>query len=490
MKNYKTALFLLFTLTIFTNCSKDNDDNDATTNELNDFVYRGMNAFYLYKDDVPDLADNRFRNDNAYNTFLNDFNSPRSLFDHLVFDEEDRFSWIVDDFVALEQAFSGVSTSNGMEFQLFRLNNGIFGIITHILPNTSAARNGIKRGDVFYAINNNRLTQENINNLLGQDNYDVNLGDYNNNGTPEMFDDTVTETTRRVPLSKTQYTEDPILINNVLNVDGKQIAYLMYNSFTGTNKFNADLNTVFSEFKNANATELVLDLRYNSGGSVRTAIILSSLITGQFTDEIFSTEAWNSDFQEFFNNEDPELLINRFIDNIDGEPLQSLNLSRLYVLTSPRSASASELVINSLRPYINVVQIGTNTSGKFQASTTLYDSDNFRRQGANPNHGYAMQPLIFKSLNVAGVTDYFNGLTPDIFLEESIANLGELGTLNEPLLARAIADINGGAIVKLDNKNTKSIPMFSITNKSIINGGMYDDKTKHLNLLKKLRIEQ
>jgi len=65
MKNYKIAFFLLITLTLFTNCSKDNDDNDATTNELNDFVYRGMNAFYLYKDDVPDLADNRFRNDNA-----------------------------------------------------------------------------------------------------------------------------------------------------------------------------------------------------------------------------------------------------------------------------------------------------------------------------------------------------------------------------------------------------------------------------------------
>ena len=490
MKNYKIAFFLLITLTLFTNCSKDNDDNDATTNELNDFVYRGMNAFYLYKDDVPDLADNRFRNDNAYNTFLNNFNSPRNLFDHLIFDEEDRFSWIVDDFVALEQAFSGVSTSNGMEFQLFRLNDGIFGIITHILPNTSAASNGLKRGDVFYAINNSRLTQSNLNSLLGQDNYDVNLGDYNDNGTPEMFDDTITETSRRVPLSKTQYTEDPILINNVLNVNGKQIAYLMYNSFTGTNQFNADLNTVFGVFKNANATELVLDLRYNSGGSVRTAIILSSLITGQFTGDIFSTEAWNSDFQEFFNNEDPELLINRFIDNIDGEPLQSLNLSRLYVLTSPRSASASELVINSLRPYIDVIQIGTNTSGKFQASTTLYDSDNFRRQGANPNHGYAMQPLIFKSLNAAGVTDYFNGLTPDIFLDESIANLGELGTQNEPLLARAIADITGGNIAKFDIQKTKNIPMFSVANKSIINGGMYDDKTEHLNLLKKLRIEQ
>ena len=112
-----------------------------------------------------------------------------------------------------------------------------------------------------------------------------------------------------------------------------------------------------------------------------------------------------------------------------------------YILTTGGSASASELVINCLDPYINVVQIGTTTAGKYQASITLYDSENFGREGANPNHTYAMQPLVLKSLNAQGVTDYDNGLSPDITLSEDIGNLGMLGDENEPLLKAAIDDI-------------------------------------------------
>ena len=132
-------------------------------------------------------------------------------------------------------------------------------------------------------------------------------------------------------------------------------------------------------------------------------------------------------------------------------PLNSLNLSKVYILTSGRSASASELVINALSPYIEVIQIGTTTAGKYQASITLYDSPNFSREGANPSHTYAVQPLIYKSLNANGVTDYFNGLTPNITLGEQINNMGVLGDENEPLLAEAISNITGSG----RSKNTK-----------------------------------
>ena len=108
-----------------------------------------------------------------------------------------------------------------------------------------------------------------------------------------------------------------------------------------------------------------------------------------------------------------------------------------------RTASASELLINGLEPYINVVQIGERTTGKFQASTTLYDSEDFGRRGANPNHTYAIQPMIFKTLNANGKTDYHDGLNPDIELIEDIENLGIIGDLNEPLLQAALNDIQG-----------------------------------------------
>ncbi len=450
MKTLK-ALILLITISfIATGCFEDNDDNTISTNEINDFVWKGMNAFYLYKDNIPDLANNRFPGDAEYTDYLNTFSKPEDLFESLIFQRAtvDRFSWIVDDYIALEQAFSGITTNNGMEYNLYSYpdnSNNVFGVVVYVLPGTSAESQNLKRGDIFYAVDNNQLTTSNFSTLLGPDNYALSFGDYDTNGTPEINDDTIVSNNETKSLTKVQYTENPILVSNVLDVGGTKIAYLMYNGFTGTDQFNTELNDTFGTFKSANATELVLDLRYNPGGSVNTAILLSSMITGQFTGEIFSREEWNAEFQQALEDEDPELLINRFVNNNDGTALNSLNLNKVYILTTSRSASASELVINSLNPYIDVVQIGATTSGKYQASTTLYDSPNFRRSGANPNHTYAMQPLIFKSSNVDGVTDFFNGLSPDSanVLNESINDLGTLGDVNEPLLAAAIAKILG-----------------------------------------------
>ena len=111
-------------------------------------------------------------------------------------------------------------------------------------------------------------------------------------------------------------------------------------------------------------------------------------------------------------------------------------------MTTGDSASASELLINTLNPYIDVIHIGTTTEGKYQGSITLYDSENFQRNGANPNHTYAMQPLVLKLANTVGFTDYSEGLNPDIVISENPQNYGILGNENEPLLARALSEIS------------------------------------------------
>ena len=135
-----------------------------------------------------------------------------------------------------------------------------------------------------------------------------------------------------------------------------------------------------------------------------------------------------------------------FTNSIEGSgSINSLNLSRVYVLTTNRrTASASELVINSLKPYIDVVVIGENTVGKTQASQTVYDSPSlFSDQGANSSHTYAMQPLLANSVNKNDALVPSTGLTPDIQLTEIPFELGILGDVNEPLLAAAIANIAG-----------------------------------------------
>ncbi|MBT8375898.1 MAG: carboxyl-terminal protease, partial [Bacteroidia bacterium] len=98
---------------------------------------------------------------------------------------------------------------------------------------------------------------------------------------------------------------------------------------------------------------------------------------------------------------------------------------------------------NSLRPYVEVVQIGDFTTGKTQASTLLYDSPNFGPEDINPNHTYALLPLIADSTNKNDELVPADGLEPTISLIESPSNFGTLGDLNEPLLAAAIEDITG-----------------------------------------------
>jgi hypothetical protein len=99
------------------------------------------------------------------------------------------------------------------------------------------------------------------------------------------------------------------------------------------------------------------------------------------------------------------------------------------------------MIINSLRSYIEVIQIGTQTVGKSQASTTIYDSSNFQRQGANPGHLYALQPLVAITVNKDDQVVPSTGLVPDIEVKESITNYGVLGTIEEPMLAAALLAI-------------------------------------------------
>ena len=135
-------------------------------------------------------------------------------------------------------------------------------------------------------------------------------------------------------------------------------------------------------------------------------------------------------------------------------PISSLNLNKIYILTTDGTASSSELVINGLDPYIDVVKIGTTTYGKVRGFCNPYDAPNFDRANANPNHKYAMQPIAIKASNSNGVSDYYNGFTPDYpityqtssgteYEGENIIDLGVLGDVNEPFLAKALSLITG-----------------------------------------------
>jgi C-terminal processing protease CtpA/Prc len=436
-----TLLTLVFSFTF--SCFEDNDDSISGTTDIKNFVWKAMNFAYLYKDNISNLANDRFEpNSDEYQRFLNEYESPEELFESLVYAREtvDRFSWITSDYIALEQRFSGVTKTNGAEFNFYNApgsSNDVFGVVRLVQPNSNAATTTLTRGQVFNKIDDIPLTEDNLSALLSNENYTLNLATYNTNGTDTPDDDSLTDGTETITLTKTIFSENPIFKTRVINLNNENVGYIMYNGFVAD--YDSQLNAAFANFQAENIQHLILDLRYNPGGSVNSASVLGSMITG-ISNEIFAKLQYNSDLQ--INNTNYG-----FTSTIsEGVSINSVGLDKVYVIATRSSASASEMIINSLRSHIDVVHIGTKTVGKSQASVTLYDSPNFQRQGVNPGHLYALQPLVAITVNKDNQSVPSTGIIPTIEVEESVSNYGVLGDSNEPLLAAAIASIGTGKI--------------------------------------------
>ena len=371
--NYLLVAYLFLSFTILS-CDKDDDpvrepipesvDLDFSTLEVQDFIWKGLNLWYLWKDDVSSLSDSYLDNEQDYYDLLNSYSEPDDFFESLLHlpVSVDVYSWIEDDYVKLENSFQGIIKSNGVKYQLTYesgSNSDLFAYINYVLPNSDASGKDIKRGYVFDAIDGEQLTVKNYKELINQDSYVMNFAELNG-GNP-------ISNGKSVSLTQSQYTENPIYISKTLDVEGVKIGYLMYNGFDSG--FEEELNDAFSQLKADGVTDLVLDLRYNRGGYSYMAIQLASAITGQFKGEVLKKDVYNLAIQQYYENNHSDWLVDNFIDkvrDIEGKELgiiSSLNLNTVYVLTSSETASASEVVISGLKPYINVVTIGTTTYG-------------------------------------------------------------------------------------------------------------------------------
>lgn len=477
----KFKLIIIFFLVVFgfQSC-QDNDDIGAPAYlEVNDFIWKGLNLYYLWQADVPNLADDKFKTQTQLNIFLSGYPQPENLFESLLYkpaslnpaaETVDRFSWIVDDYLELEGQLQGTTNNNGVDYILYKRENSdeIFGVVRYIIANSDASTKNIKRGDFFTGVNGTQLSLSNYQALLfGSNNdYTLNLADYNGGA--------ITPNGKTVALTKTILDENPILVNKVIVSGSHKIGYLMYNGFYAN--YDTQLNNAFGALKSQGITDLVLDLRYNSGGSIQTATRLASMITGQFTGQVFAKQQWNDKIESYFAANDPESLKNLFTDKMGTTAINSVGMTKIYILTSTNTASASELVINGLKPHIGVVQIGDVTKGKNVGSVTLYDSPTFGKEKRNPNHRYAMQPIVLKIVNSAGFGDYQSGLDPNFTLKETVSNLDVLGSPTEPLLSLAIGKITGTARMK---QSTPGIQLEYFNDSKSINGiqnQMYLDK--------------
>jgi C-terminal processing protease CtpA/Prc len=418
---------------------EDEDDNISPREndfEIEDFIWEGLNTFYYWQNTVPDLADIRFNSQKSYASFLSQFNANHELLFESLLSDKDRFSWIMSDYTALEKQLSRVYTTSGMMLGLARVgdSNDLFAFVRYVLPDSDAAAKNIERGDLFLSINNEQLTINNYRDLLSSDDgsFSIQLS--------EMIGQTITPTAVSVDLVKAEIQENPIHIHKLIELNNAKIGYLMYNGFV--TDFEGQLESAFAEFQTEGIDYLIVDLRYNRGGRTSTAIKLASMITGQFSGEVFAQTQHNDKLSSY--NE----------DYLFESSAVQLEMDQLFVISSAETASASELLINGLSPYIDIVLIGDNTTGKNVGSYSIYDwIDN--EGSRNPRHTWAMQPITLKIANSEGFADFENGLQADHRQQENVANLGILGKIDEPLLEKTLKVM--GVLPPKSEKNQLSL---------------------------------
>lgn len=431
-------------------CNRD-DNGTENTHSVNDFIWKGMNFWYYWQKEVPALADHSYQSSNFAGTKSNEF------FYSLLYNypNTDRFSWIVEDVDVLLQSFSGISKSSGMDFSLYLNENktDITGIVNYVVPNSPADRAGIKRGDLLTGVNGSPLTTQNYTQLQN-DQYRITIL---NPTTGNTSDKNITAVVLE---------ENPIAFTKTFDINGKKIGYLVYNGFRAN--YNDELNAAIASLKQDNITDLILDLRYNGGGSVTSAVALGQMITGQFTGKPFVSTEYNakvgSQLNRTYTLTNKVNIYNENSDKIGEQTINSLQLNQLYVLTSSSTASASELTIDGLRAYIPVTLIGSPTYGKFVGSITLFDSPNdhyISYENRNKNHKWAMQPITFAYYNAHKTPHPTNGgglsVNHSITPREYFGTLREFGEYSDIALRKALSLASGTQIQATASSSAKKI---------------------------------
>jgi C-terminal processing protease CtpA/Prc len=472
---------LLFSCKEDKNSGSTNNDNDKY---VNNWIYNNMSFWYLWNTKMPGKPNYAL--------------SPEPFFESLLYDRGnvtgDRFSWIQENFIELLDLLQGVTPYDvGFEYVGYskdEKSTDVLGQIAYVKPNTDAEKIGLKRGDFFTKVNGTTLNTSNWRNLLSGSETSV---------TITFINMKTGITTNKTVKKEANYAENPVFFNDVYEVDGHKIGYLVYNFFAAgptQNDYSYDkkLNDVFGSFKSAGITELVLDLRYNSGGSMNSATLLASMIVPNLnTNDIFTQLEFNSLVQPLLIEEYGEdEIIDKLRDKLNtakggensGEAINNAggSIQKLYVLTGRWTASASELVINGLEPYMpgKIFLIGTTTVGKNVGSISLYEEK-------DPKNKWGMQPIVLRYFNKDGKADFLSGFTPDIEEKDNDDKLS-LGDPDELMLKIAIDHITGTYVPPAGLKSGVSGKLTfgsSVERKAWANTAIFDGS-----LLKKLNTER
>lgn len=459
MKHLLHTIYIILLIS-FTSCGEDRTGEYYALIEDKMWIEQTMRENYLWSEHIPAIQEEKEYFTQASTFFKN------MLYKQALDGKGDSYSYMEEitnsESEQARSLYLNRTSTYGMEFELMKDplkgTNHTLARILYVLPGSPAASAGIKRGDWLTSIGKDYITTDNVKGLKygGRQTFARDVIIKNDNG------ELAWKAKDTVSVSPSVTMEiNPFLIDTIYHINGQKIAYLVYNEFsTGPNnessetEYNKQMKQIFSNFKKESPDAFVLDLRYNSGGYLSCAQILGSLMT--------PSENMGKDFikLEYNSQMDPKTTSYPFLSEYADA---NLNLNKLYVLTSQYTASASEAVINGLKPYLgeeNVILIGEKTEGKNVAMRAFQDE----------RFNFILWPVVAYVFNANDEGDYSSGMSPNYELDER--NLLEewhpLGSVEEYLLKNTISLITNGAIKDNDmNENEVQISFSSVKTKRI-----------------------
>ncbi len=415
MKRNIKYLFLLLAAVLTTACER-NFINPESNKLTKDVLYDVMNEWYLWYDQMP-----------AVNP--GDYSSLSELLDALRLEPTDKWSYVVS--TEEYDRFYDQNEYIGHGFGLKWDEEGRLRI-SFTFDGTSAGSQGVERGWEILGINGESITLEsNIDSLLGADSVGVQ--------NAFSFRDNLGQSVN-LNLTKEIVDINTVLHSEIIDLDGSKVGYFVYQQFLSNSV--TELDDVFGSFVDNDVDEVVVDLRYNGGGQVDAARHLGSLLAGEF--------AIKRTFVSYEYNDKKASSFDRDITYLELDDMLDPTPDRIFFITTGASASASELVINSLlgltglnRP-LDIYLVGDDTYGKPVGAIGFRYSDT------------TLVPIAFRYTNRLGEGGFFDGLPADSYIQEDLSI--DFGDPEEKLLKEVLYFIENGEFTGAGKKKAERMP--------------------------------
>ncbi len=407
----------------------------------NKWVYDSLKLYYYWNDKLPGKPDYSLATPAFFKSLL---------------PTEDRFSVIFNgrDVLPAKSSFELYGFHYSLVTHPFDAQR-LVGVVTMVMPGTDAANRHLQRGAFFTKVNNVEVSTANINainNILTSGSLlSLQLAVLNNSGTTLTDSSTMPVASGTVPYKS-------IYDTHYFEKNGLRTGYLAY--FLCYENEDARLLESMQKFKNAGVRELIIDLRFNPGGSVASSAKLAAMLVPAFNpDNIYVTFQGNrhgGTVKQTFRQ------TIAFSNNNSGKNLQdlqtrNLGLQRIFILTSGATVSAAEILCNNLKPYMQVIRVGSKTHGKDEASFRIEDKRNPRQVE------WMLMPTVYKVFDANGRGGYNNGLQPDHAINEfSSLPLQPMGYPGDQPVDKALELIYGSTAVGITPLRNKVFPFHDI----------------------------